>query len=194
MIFLKEHRFVMKSKTFSVLLMLLAIIFMLSTGCQRKSEVNEYKEGPGPCLVYDKTPADIANPAEVNFGNKVKLAGITVDKLSEKQVMIAYYWQILDDPGKYRQIFVHFADSKGNILFQNDHTLCPGKSLESLKGKTIKDTYVIHVPKKTETQEINVTVGVYMPEPAYPRLMIQSSGGMITGENNTCVTFQKIKL
>jgi MoaA/NifB/PqqE/SkfB family radical SAM enzyme len=173
---------------------LLEFTFVGFARYKQKGEVKEYKEGPGTCVIYDKTPGDIATPAEVNFGNKVKLAGITVDKLSQKQFMIAYDWQILDAPGKYKQIFVHFTDSKGTILFQNDHELCSGKSLESIKGKSIKEIYVIDIPETAIGQEINVRIGVYLPEPDYPRLTIKSSGGMITGDNNTYVIFQKFNL
>ena len=147
------------------------------TRFKQKVEAEEYKAGPGPCVIYDKTPGDIATPAEVNFGNKVKLAGITAEKLSQKQVMIAYDWQILDAPGQYKQIFVHFTDSEGTILFQNDHELCSGKSLESIKGKSIKEIYVVDIPETAIGQEINVRIGVYVPEPDYPRLAIKSSGG-----------------
>jgi MoaA/NifB/PqqE/SkfB family radical SAM enzyme len=169
---------------------LLEITLMGLAEYKQKGGVHEYREGPGPCIIYDETPGDIANPAEVNFGNKVKLSGLTVDKLSQKQVMIAYDWQILDSPGKYKQIFVHFTDMKGTILFQNDHALCQGKSLEAIKGKSIKEVYVIDIPETAIGKEMDIRIGVYLPEPDYPRLTIESSGGMITGDSNTYVIFK----
>ncbi|MFA6053921.1 MAG: hypothetical protein WC769_00960, partial [Thermodesulfovibrionales bacterium] len=139
-------------------LLFLCIIFLSVLGC-KKNEVAEYQKGPGSCTVSDKAQKDIEKTAEVNYENKVKLMGLTVEKLSESQLIMGYYWQIIDVPGKYKQVFVHFADVNGVVLFQNDHELCNKKPLESVRGKFIKETYVVDVPKEAAGKVKNMRIG-----------------------------------
>jgi len=142
------------------------------------------------CQILDKLPNDIAQPLEVNFGGKVVYLGTTIEKRADNQLKLSYYWQLKDDLGKYKQIFVHFTDNENNPLFQNDHAFCANRSFEELKGKFIKDTNWVGIPQSAKGKEINVKIGLYVPNG--PRLKVESTGKTPTDENNTRALVDKI--
>jgi hypothetical protein len=144
------------------------------------------------CQILDNLPNDIAQPLEVNFGGKVVYLGTTIEKRSENQLKISYYWQLKNDLGKYKQIFVHFTDKENNPLFQNDHEFCANRSFEELKGKFIKDTNCVGIPQSAKGKEIDVKVGLYVPEENGPRLKVESAGKTPTDEYNTRALVDKI--
>jgi len=146
------------------------------------------------CQIFDTLPDDIAQPLEVIFGGKVVYLGTTIEKSAGNQLKISYYWQLKNDLGKYKQIFVHFTDKENNPLFHNDHEFCANRSFEELKGKFIKDTNWVGIPQSAKGKEINVKLGLYVPEEHGPRLSIESSGKTPTDENNTRALVDKISL
>ena len=179
-------------KTLSFLFLSLFIIVLPLTGCTKKETKGTIPETKAiGCEVSDKLPKDIATPAEVNYGGKIVYRGTTVEKLSKNQFKISYYWMIKNDLGKNR-IFVHFTDSHDNVLFQNDHDFCPNLSSEGLKGKFIKDTYLVGVPEAATQSEIDVKIGLYVPEPDGLRLKIESAGKTVVDADNTRATVDKI--
>lgn len=144
------------------------------------------------CQMLDKLPNDIARPLEVNFGGKVVYLGTTIEKSAENQLKITYYWQLKKDFGKYKQVFVHFTDKENNPLFQNDHEFCAKGSFEELKGKFIKDTHWVGIPQSAKGKEIDVKIGLYVPEENGPRLEVESAGKTPTDEYNTRALVDKI--
>lgn len=145
------------------------------------------------CQILDKLPHDIEQPLEVNFGGKVVYLGTTIEKRADNQVKISYYWQLKNDLGKYRQIFVHFTDKENKPLFQNDHKFCANGSFEELKGKVIKDTQWVGIPQSARGKEINVKIGLYVPEENGPRLKVESAGKTLTDENYTRALIYNIR-
>ena len=144
------------------------------------------------CQILDKLPNDIAQPLEVNFGGKVVYLGTTIEKRAENQLKISYYWQLKNELGTYKQIFVHFTDKKNNPLFQSDHEFCANRSFEELKGKFIKDTHWVEIPQSAKGKEINVKIGLYVPEENGPRLKVESAGKTPTDEYDTRALVDKI--
>lgn len=172
----------------------LSIIVSLLVGCSKEKAIAPKGVGPvGTCEILDKLPKEIAKPFEINYGNRIKLIGITTNKISPNQLSVSYYWQPMNDISPYNVVFVHFVGADGNILFQNDHTFCPQKAFEELKGKVIKETFKVIFPKNAVGKEIFVKTGLYDPKVA-GRLKIASSSGIPTDEGNTRAIVESLKL
>jgi hypothetical protein len=140
-------------------------------------------------------PKDIGKPLDVNFGNKVKLLGITIDKAPQNQLKISYYWQLIEDLGVYDVAFVHFTDKDDKVLFQNDHDFCQKRPFNELKGKFIKEVFVVDIPKSAAGNKVDAKIGIYGPTlKDASRLQIKSSGGVPMDGNNTRAIVDKISL
>lgn len=145
------------------------------------------------CEIFEKLPRDIGKPVKVNYGNKVKLEGITVNKLSSNQLKVSYHWRPLEDPGAYEQVFVHFTDAEDKGLFQNDHPFCQ-TTFKEIKGKILKETYTVDIPQAAVGKEVVVKVGIYSPEAkSNSRLKIESPGTW-ADDFNTRASVAKVKL
>lgn len=183
-----------KTKTvFYLAILFLTMISVVLSGCKEA-------QGPPPspqkvlgeCEIFDKLPADIKKPAEVNYGGKVKLVGTTIEKLSIERLSlnklkISYYWQILDDFGPYNKAFVIFSDKDDKQLFGNDHDFCQNRTFKELKDKFIKETYTVAVPPETAIgSKVNVGIGIFAPElKTDVRLKITSAGSAKVADVNT---------
>lgn len=179
---------------FSLIFATISVLILILTGCT--------KEKPAPlpetkgigCIFSAKLPPEVTNPLDVNFDNRVRFVGVTLNKQSQDQLEVSYYWQIISDLGKFKKVYVHFADSANNVLFQNDHDFCPKRSFEELKGKVIKETFLVSIPHSAKGKEIYVKLGVYNPEPNGLRLKILSAGNLKLDEKDTRVSVEKFKL
>ena len=143
-----------------------------------------------PCGIYDERPKSLAIPLDVNYGDKVRLLGMSCAQLPENRLEISYYWQILGDLGGYIS-FVHFANLNNEILFQNDHAIGPMRSYEELIGKFIKETYFVDIPQSAVNKEVHVKVGIYSTDRG-DRLGIKSSGEIPIDDSGTRATIGKI--
>ena len=184
-----------KTMTLQVTILCLVVLtLVVSSSCEKKEAVKAHPQRvTGPCEVFDKLPGNIAKPLKVNFGNRVELLGITINKLPKDQLSVTYYWQLLNDLGTYNTVFVHFTDKDNNILFQNDHDLCQRRPFSELRDKFIKEPYVISIPQSAAGKEIYVKLGMVSLEPNVGRLKIVSSGGMPTDDLTTRVIVEKFK-
>jgi len=176
-------------------LVVLTFLFLLAitilVGCTKEKAPEPKGFG---CEIYDKVPGDTGKTLAVNFENKIKLIGITVKKQSKNQLEVSYYWQLIGNLDRFKNVYVHFADASNNVLFQNDHEFCPKKPLEELKNKFIKETFLINVPDSAKGKEVTIKLGIYVPEPNGPRLKIESAGDAAVDEKNTRVTVEKVSL
>ena len=123
--------FDMKKTIYLMFLILTAIALVLS-GCKEKEKTTAPKVAT-PCEILDKMPKDIAKPLDVNFGNKVKLLGITIDKLPQNKLQISFYWQPIEDLGLHNVPFIHFTDENNKVLFLTAHDFCQKMQFEKLK-------------------------------------------------------------
>ena len=185
------------------ILIILSIVSISLFGCTESKKTNkeEAKKDHAPvfkiepkslgCQVFDKLPKDISVPLDVNYDGKIKLIGVTVDKKSfPKQFEIAYFWQVIQDLGAYQTVFVHFRDAQGNLLFQNDHDFCPDYSFhEKIKGKFIKETFLIYTPKLEMDTKLDIKMGIY-DLVSGKSLAIKSSGKTPTDYENKAADIQ----
>ena len=168
------------------------ICILFSLGCTKEKKVAQTKEIG--CTIYDKLPAEVSKKVEVNFDNKIKLLGTSIKKLSSDQLEVSYFWQAMDKLGRFKTIFVHFTDASDQLLFQNDHDFCPKKTFEELKGKVVKERFIVAYPQSAGGKEIFLKIGVYVPEPDGPRLKIESAKDAAVDGDNTRATVNKISL
>jgi hypothetical protein len=130
------------------------------------------------CHILTEPPLDsaIAMPLELNYGNRVRLLGITIEHTTPDTVRLSYYWQSISDWGAADNTFIHFTDAKDNILFQNDHPLCDGQPYSNVAGKYFKETFLIAPPERARASpEILFKIGVYDPRTAASGLRIRAS-------------------
>ncbi len=172
---------------FCLVILFLTMLSVVLSGCKEAQEPTATKKVLGECELFDKLPADIMKPAEVNYGGKVKLVGTTTEKLSPNKLKISYYWQILDDFGPYNKAFVIFSDKDDKQLFGNDHDFCQNRTFKELKDKFIKETYTVAVPPETAIgSKVNVGIGIFAPElKTDVRLKITSAGSAKVADVNT---------
>ena len=192
-----------KNQGIFFILIILSIVSISLFGCteskkeepkgEKQNQLSTDKIEPKAlgCQVYDKLPGDISVPLDVNYGGKIKLLGVTVDKKSfPKQLEVAYFWQVIQDLGVYQTVFVHFRDSKGNMLFQNDHDFCPEYSFhKKIQGKFIKESFLIYMPKLDTGTKLDMKVGLYDPVSG-EKLAIQSGGKTPTDYENTAASIK----
>lgn len=182
----------------------LIFIFMLSSillyvGCTDKvkegsPQVKEVEVKEFGCVVSDSNPNNIAKPIEVNFANKIKYLGMSIEKISENKIRISYNWHLIADLGKYKTVFVHFTDTSDGILFQNDHEFCRQHSIDELKGKYIQETYIVPIPKTAIGKDINIKLGLYALESKWPKLKIMSAEKVPVDAKNASAIVEKVKL
>ncbi|OGW38629.1 MAG: hypothetical protein A2Y97_05810 [Nitrospirae bacterium RBG_13_39_12] len=179
-----------------LLLLFSAAIAVVLSGCSKEKAGEPKGAAPvGTCDVSDKKPGDIKKPLEINYGNKVKLLGITVDKLSQNQLRVVYFWQPIEELGSYKHVFVHFTDTENKMLFQNDHAFCQKKSFGELKGKFVKESYMLNIPESAAGKVGYIKIGLWAPDlKTGPRLQIVSRGEIPTDEGNTRAIVEKLNL
>jgi hypothetical protein len=181
-------------KTIYLMFLILTAIALVLSGCKEKEKATAPKVAT-PCEILDKMPKDIAKPLDVNFGNKVKLLGITIDKLPKNKLQISFYWQPIEDLGLHNVPFIHFTDENNKVLFLTAHDFCQKMPFEKLKSKFVKEMYVIDIPQSAINNKVDVKIGIYAPTlKADFRLKIISAGGFHVDDNNTRVAVEKLSL
>jgi hypothetical protein len=185
-----------KTNLLAVIASLVIAIFLL--GCEKEkaqAPVTEpLKTGiSGTCEILGKLPKDMAKPLEINFGNRIKLIGITINKESKEKLKLTYYWKLMDTLDAYNTPFAHFTDKDNKGVFQEVHRFCPQKAFEELKGKIIKETYDVPFPQSARGLELYVKIGLYDPK-MLGRLKIESADGIQTDDGNTRAIVEKFKL
>jgi ABC-type Fe3+-citrate transport system substrate-binding protein len=143
------------------------------------------------CQILDKLPDNII-PLNVNYGDRIKLLGISVNKNIEKRSLeLSYCWRVIKDISPYNKIFVHFTDSMGNILFQNDHDFCTDYSFhKKIENKFIKETFLIYIPKSISNENLDIKIGIYDPISS-KKCEIKSNGGLSVDYGNKAIIIKK---
>ena len=179
-------------RSFYLVNVFLCIFSLFMLGCSKEKTTELEVQGPvGTCDVIDGMPQDVKKPLEVNFGNRIKLIGVTVDKQAEDKLQVSYYWEIMDLLEAYNTVFVHFNDKNNKIVFQNDHTFCPQKSFAELKKSIVKETFEVFYPKTAVGQEITLKIGLYDIKFG-GRLNVDSAKGTALDDNNTSALIDRI--
>ena len=184
---------------FFVMLVLLVSTSGILSGCKEKASAPAPSVAPpkniGQCEILDTLPGDIAKPVEVNYGDKIKLLGITINKRVDNKLKISYYWQLLGELGPYNRVFVIFSDKSNKQLFGDDHDFCQNQPLEKLKGKFIKETTIVYIPKSADGQKLDVGIGMFGPElKTDARLRVKSAGKTPLADANSRAIIEELSL
>jgi len=181
----------------SLCLIILSLIIsgaVVFSGCTKEKATGPNVTGPtGACEMLDKLSKEVTKPLAIDYANKVKLLGITINKEAQAKLSVSYYWQLGESLGSYNMVFVHFTDKNNNVLFQNDHLFCQQKSFDELKGKVVKETFNVAFPKNVLGQEVFVKIGLYDPAVG-GRLKIASTNGIPTDDKNSRAIVESLKL
>jgi len=170
------------------------IVAIFSLGCEKEKATTPKEASPvGTCEILDALPKDVSKPSEINYANRIKLIGVTVNKKAQDKLQITYYWQPMDELGAFNMVFVHFTDQDNKGVFQNDHPFCQKQNLKELKNKILKETLVVDFPASAKGKEIYLKIGLYDPN-ASGRLKIISSGGVKMDDNGTRAIVESLKL
>lgn len=109
----------------------------------------------------NETGIMIQNPQAVNFDNSIALLGYSINatNISAGETFhITYFWKSLDKVNINYTAFVHFTDSAGAVMFQQDHSL-PVKTSFWSKGDIISEEYDVKAPETPGDYEIRI--GLY---------------------------------
>lgn len=189
-----------KTKRISYFILLLSAILIVGlAGCEEKAQApysELLKKVVGTCEIFDTLPSGISKPVEVNFGNKVKLLGISINKESQSKLKMSYYWQILEDPTPHNAAFVLLiAKDDNKQVMGNDHYLCQNHPFGELKGKFVKETYTVVIADSAVGKKVDVGIGIFGPElKTDVRLEITSAGKTPTVDNKTSAIVEELNL
>ena len=182
-------------------LIILSVVLTLVLGCTEGKKEEKIESLPVVktepkilgCQVLNKLPDTISMPLDTNYGNKIKLLGITTNKKpSSNQLEIAYFWQVLQELGSYRTVFIHFTDQERNLLFQNDHDFCPDYSFqEKSRDRFIKESFLIYIPESVTNTKVDIKIGIY-DSISGSRLTIEPKKGILTDYENTAFHVKNI--
>jgi len=170
----------------AIFFMFMAVALLIGCSSEKPKEVKSMPQ----CEIIDELPRDIKKPVTVNYGNKVKLLGITTNRISKDKLEIRYYWQLNEPLGKQHQVFVHISNPPGKILFQNDHPFCP----QAGKGQFVKETYAVTIPNSAFGKEVSISIGLYSNEPKFTLLEIISAEGALTDKSYMGALVEKVQL
>jgi hypothetical protein len=169
-------------------------MFILIGGCSKEKATEPKGVGPaGTCEILDALPKDVLKPFEINYANRIKLIGVTVNNKAPDKLQVSYYWQPIDELDPFNMVFVHFTYKDNKVVFQNDHPFCQKQNLKELQNKILKETHVIDFPATAKGKEIYLKIGFYNPK-ASGRLKIISSGGVKMDDDNTRAIVESLKL
>lgn len=177
------------------LLILLILPFLCMYSCKAEKDKTAKMLTKEPrylgCQVFEELPKDINNPLNVNYDNRIKLLGIKVEKSSQNQFYISYYWQLFKELEGYQTAFVHFSDSTQNVLFQNDHDICPEFSFKQKEGGFIKESFLVNIPDTAVGKKLNIKIGLY-DRISLKKLTVKSTGSEKTDYENSAIVVEDI--
>jgi len=175
-----------------VVLLLLSIICIATphpTGNVVQISINEteiYTE-PEVSDPYENISFPGHHNFSVIFDYKIMFLGYDINETllrPNDTFEITYYWKALDKIGKDYAVFVHFTDSDGKILFQDDHY--PALKTKFWEMATIyNETRQITLPPSIKPQILNINMGWWNHQ-TDQRLIIQ--------EKNNILAIGKIKI
>jgi hypothetical protein len=110
---------------------------------------------------------EIQHPCSVNFGNRIELIGTSVREVLSwpTSFEIKYYWRSLNALPLNLRVFVHFTDSNGVIVAQQDHWPLGGRLPTSAwtAGSIIRERYIVVLPGSVPVGKYKIQVGWFEP-------------------------------
>jgi hypothetical protein len=106
------------------------------------------------------------NDLDVNFGDKARLIGLDLPQTHvqpDEPVKLTLYWQAIAQFDKSRTVFVHFTDSEGRLVAQQDQIPGGGQFPTTgwLPGEYLVDSYTLHLPADISSGQYWLKIGLY---------------------------------
>lgn len=104
-----------------------------------------------------------SGPPVAVFENGVRLLGMQIPAkpaYSSGRFMARYFWDVPEGLGANApKAFVHFLQTGGNFLFQDDHFLSPPGDVRDLVVR-----HIIRVPKNAPAGQYEINIGLFYPD------------------------------
>jgi len=133
-----------------------------------------------------KSEAELPNPVNFNFGNRIALIGYDMDQRTAspgETTHLTLYWQALAEMEEDYVVFVHLLLGKDQIWARVDSQPLDGAAPTSTwqSGQIIEDKYQLTTEPDTPPGAYEIEVGLYLPQ-AGKRLCILGSEGRLLGD------------
>lgn len=115
----------------------------------------------GRSIVHEKTT--ITRPRVCIFDKKIAFLGYDLSPgvvAPGYKFQVTYYWKSLDYVEKDYTVFVHVIDSRGRIVFQQDHKP-PVPTSKWVPGDIISEKYDVPVPSNVNESTYRIRFGLY---------------------------------
>jgi hypothetical protein len=156
----------LKDATVAYSCILIIFLVLGSFGCH-----NDKKEETG--IIF--------TPIDVGLNLRIRPPVINPDSLLEMN----YEWDIgsnFETPKKKLTVYVHFTDSSGNILFQDDH-YPPSSIINWTKNSKINYVRPVYNPPLHYSGGIQVLIGFYDPDACLKRFLLNNKSKDALKEN-----------
>jgi hypothetical protein len=135
-----------------------------------------------------------AIPAEVNFGNLIRLVGYDIDTrraIPGGRLPVTLYWQALAPVPASYQIFTHLEGESGLIAQADGVPVCwTYPTTEWQPGQIIADQHAIPISPEVQPGNYRLDIGLYLPD-TFERLDVLDEAGNPAG---THITLQTVEL
>ena len=111
----------------------------------------------------------INRPLPVNLSNKAAFLSLNLGKITvspNEAFEVSHLGKALSPMKNDYMVFVHFINSDGQTLFQQDHQPVGGVCLTGdwRPGDMIEESYVVIVPKDTPPSNYRIRLGLWNPD------------------------------
>jgi len=130
-----------------------------------------------------KSEAEVPNPVNFNFGNRIALIGYDMDRRTASPggaIHLTLYWQALGKIEEDYTVFTHVLGKENRIWAQKDSWPKNGDAPTSTwePGQTIADEYALTIYPDTPPDVYDVEIGLYLAATG-DRLRIVGQGGRL---------------
>ncbi|MCF7669377.1 MAG: DUF6259 domain-containing protein [Verrucomicrobia bacterium] len=95
----------------------------------------------------------------IDLSGQIEPAGMTVEPMDGRRFRVFYNWDVNGEVTGQWTVFVHYTDSAGEIVFQDDHQ--PAASVSDWEKGVYRDgPYVLQLPEGVE-DELDVRIGLF---------------------------------
>ena len=158
-----------------------AVLFLgiLASSCVKPAPSGEKHDSKAAAeklkqFVLDAPPADVGDPVNANFSDKVTLLGVRIDPKTGlkpgSKVQFTFYWSVKEKLDKGQKLFTHIVDASGERVLNIDNVgplremhdgsqALPPSDWEP--GKVYVDEQIFTVPAKLRTEKIQILTGIF---------------------------------
>jgi hypothetical protein len=123
-------------------------------------------------LKLSPRPGSVPNPAQVNFGNQLMLAGYDLNARvvqSGETISVTLYWRPITTISKDYSVFIHLANGTGDVVAANDGMpYTQPKRTSRWSGQVMQEVRPLKVPSDAPAGLYSIVLGVFDDEGRLP--------------------------